>query len=315
MEIKPKTLHDYRHLIERHVKPHIGEVTLQAMRPARLTRLYRDLAATGGRAGTGLSPRTVEYVHAILHKAFRDAVVVDQVLASNPAERAKRPRGARHELGEVWTPRQLQLFLQAARAHRLFAFYHLAAYTGARRGELLNLRWEHVDLDRAEVRIAGSTAVIGGQRIEGTTKGGRSRTVSIDPGTVQVLRDHRKRQVTQRLTVGPQWRGESDDYVFTSAWGEPVYPDTVSSLMSVLINRHNERQAAGNSGRPLPAARLHDLRHIHATTLLRAGVPVHVVAARLGHADPSITLRVYAHVIGEQLAEAAAIFARAVEDD
>ena len=106
MEIKPKTLHDYRHLIERHVKPHIGEVTLQAMRPARLTRLYRDLATTGGRAGTGLSPRTVEYVHAILHKAFRDAVVVDQVLASNPAERAKRPRGARHELGEVWTPRQ-----------------------------------------------------------------------------------------------------------------------------------------------------------------------------------------------------------------
>ena len=315
MEIKPKTLHDYRHLIKRHVKPHIGEVTLQAMRPARLTGLYRDLATTGGRAGTGLSPRTVEYVHAILHKAFRDAVVVDQVLASNPAERAKRPRGARHELGEVWTPRQLQLFLQTARAHRLFAFYHLAAYTGARRGELLNLRWEHVDLDRAEVRIAGSTAVIGGQRIEGTTKGGRSRTVSIDPGTVQVLRDHRKRQVTERLTVGPQWRGESDDYVFTSAWGEPVYPDTVSSLMSVLINRHNERQAAGNSGRPLPAARLHDLRHIHATTLLRAGVPVHVVAARLGHADPSITLRVYAHVIGEQLAEAAAIFARAVEAD
>ena len=170
-------------------------------------------------------------------------------------------------------------------------------------------------MDRAEVRIAGSAAVISGQRIEGTTKGGRSRTVSIDPGTVQVLRDHRKRQVTQRLTVGSQWRGESDDYVFTSAWGEPVHPDTVSSLMPVLINRHNERQAASNPGRPLPAARLHDLRHIHATTLLRAGVPVHVVAARLGHADPSITLRVYAHVIGEQLAEAAAIFAHAVEDD
>ena len=233
MEIKPKTLQDYRHLITRHVKPHIGGVALQAIRPARLTRLYRDLATTGGRNGTGLSPRTVEYVHAILHKAFRDAVVVDQVLASNPAERAKRPRDARHELGEVWTPRQLQIFLQAAGDHRPFAFYHLAAYTGARRGELLNLRWEHVDLDRAEVRIAGSAAVIGGQRVEGTTKGGRSRMVSIDPGTVQVLRDHRERQVTERLTVGPQWRGDSDDYVFTSAWGEPVHPDTVSSLMPV----------------------------------------------------------------------------------
>jgi integrase len=121
-------------------------------------------------------------------------------------------------------------------------------YTGARRGELLNLRWEHIDLDRAEVRIVGSTAVIGGLRIEGTTKGGRSRTVSIDPGTVQVLKDHRKRQVSERLTVGPQWRGGSDDYVFTSAWGEPIYPDTVSSLMPVLINRYNQRHADAATG-------------------------------------------------------------------
>ena len=313
MEIKPKTLQDYRHLITRHVKPYIGGVALQAMRPARLTRLYRDLAMTGGRNGTGLSPRTVEYVHAILHKAFRDAVVVDQVLASNPAERAKRPRDARHELGEVWTPRQLQIFLQTAGDHRLFAFYHLAAYTGARRGELLNLRWEHVDLDRAQVRIAGSAAVIGGQRVEGTTKGGRSRMVSIDPGTVQVLRDHRDRQVTERLTVGPQWRGDFDDYVFTSAWGEPVHPDTVSSLMPVLINRHNNRQRNEKAGKPLPAARLHDLRHVHATTLLRARRPSPRGGGPAGHADPSITLRVYAHVLGEQLAEAAAIFARAIE--
>jgi integrase len=314
MVIKPKTLADYRHLIERHVKPHIGDVRLQAIRPARLTKLYRELATTGGRGGRGLSPRTVEYVHAILRKAFRDAVVVDQVLASNPVERAKRPRGARREVGEVWTPGQLQIFLQVAEGHRLFAFYHLAAYTGARRGELLNLRWEHVDLDSSEVRITGSAAVIGGQRIEGTTKGGRSRTVSIDPGTVQVLKDHRKRQAAERLAVGPEWRGGSDDYVFTSAWGDPVHPDTVSSLTPVLINRYNERQAEKKAAKPLPVARLHDLRHVHATTLLRAGVPVHVVAARLGHADPSITLRVYAHVISEQLAEAAVIFARAVGD-
>ena len=83
--------------------------------------------------------------------------------------------------------------------------------------------------------------------------------------------------------------------------------------MPVLINRYNERHADKKAGKPLAAARLHDLRHVHATTLLRAGVPVHVVAARLGHADPSITLRVYAHVISEQLAEAAVIFAHAIE--
>ncbi len=74
-----------------------------------------------------------------------------------------------------------------ARQHRLFAFYRLAAYTGARRGELLNLRWRDVDLDAGEVRITGSAAVIAGQRIEGTTKSGRSRTVSVDAETAQVL--------------------------------------------------------------------------------------------------------------------------------
>jgi len=129
----------------------------------------------------------------------------------------------------------------------------------------------------------------------------------MDSDTVQVLRDHRKRQAEERLKVGPEWRGTDDDYVFSAAWGEPIHPDTVSSLMSTLINIHNDQR-----DEPLPHARLHDLRHVHATTLLLAGVPVHVVAARLGHANPSITLRLYAHVISDQLTEAAEIFARAV---
>jgi integrase len=306
VEVKPKTLQDYRYLINRDVRPYIGELRLQAMSPARLTKLYRELATHGGRDGAGLSPRTVEYVNAVLRKAFRDAVVVDQILPSNPVERAKRPRKARSEPGRVWTPAQLRAFLDTAGQHRLFAFYRLAAYTGARRGELLNLRWHDIDLDLAEVRITGSAAVVAGQRIEGTTKSGRSRTVSIDPDTVQILRDHRKRQAEERLRVGPEWRG-ADDYVFSTAWGEPIHPDTVSSLTTTLINTHNDQQSE-----PLPHARLHDLRHVHATTLLLAGVPVHVVAARLGHADPSITLRVYAHVISDQLTEAADIFARAI---
>lgn len=305
VEIKPKALQDYRHLINRHVRPNIGDLRLQAITPARITRLYRELA-TSGRDGAGLSPRTVEYVHAVLRKAFRDAVVVDQTLPSNPVERAKRPRKARSEPGRVWTPAQLRTFLDTARQHRLFAFYRLAAYTGARRGELLKLRWHDIDLDLAEIHITGSAAVVAGQRIEGTTKGGRSRTVSIDPDTVQVLRNHRKLQAGERLRVGPEWRG-TDDYVFSTAWREPIHPDTVSSLMTTLVNSHNDQH-----DQPLPHARLHDLRRVHATTLLLAGVPVHVVAARPGHADPSITLRVYAYVVSDQLTKAADIFARAV---
>jgi integrase len=237
--------------------------------------------------------------------------VMDQLLPSNPVDRAKRPRNPVRERGQIWTAGQLRVYLEGARSHRLFAFYHLAAYTGARRGELLNLRWHDVDPANAEVHINGSAAVIGGTRIEGTTKSGRSRTVSIDAGTVRVLREHHVRQAEERLTAGPQWAG-SDQYVFTTALGAPIYPDTVSSLMTDLIEAHNATVREGGAGELLPRARLHCLRHLHATTLLLAGVPAHVVAARLGHADPSITLRVYAHVISNQLAEAADVFAQAI---
>ncbi|GGU93979.1 hypothetical protein GCM10010182_07320 [Actinomadura cremea] len=211
----------------------------------------------------------------------------------------------------------LRAFLKTAETHRLSAFFHLAAYTGARRGELLNLRWRDVDLDGASVHIRGSAAFIAGERIEGTTKSGRSRMVSIDPGTVDVLRAHRKRQLEDKLKVGKSWKGaekDADGFVFATGWGEPIHPDTASSLMTSLIKLHNAPKDGTPPTEPLPHARLHDLRHVHATTLLLAGVPVHVVAARLGHADPSITLRVYAHVVNQQLVEAAEIFARRVED-
>jgi integrase len=159
-----------------------------------------------------------------------------------------------------------------------------------------------------ELTDTGSAAVIAGNRIEGTTKNGRSRTVSLDAETVQVLRDRWKRQTQDRLKAGPQWKG-TDDYVFRTAWGEPIHPDTVSSLMATLIKAHNDKHPDSAP----PHARPHDLRHVHATTLLLAGAQVHVVAARLGHADPSITLRVDAHVISNQLAEAADVFARLIK--
>ena len=105
--------------------------------------------------------------------------------------------------------------------HRLFAFYHLAAYTGARRGELLNLRWQDIDLDGKKITITGSTAVIGGQRVDGTTKSGRSRVVSIDAETVAVLRQRKADQAAEQLKAGDSWRGAKDGYVFTTGWERP----------------------------------------------------------------------------------------------
>jgi integrase len=258
--------------------------------------------------GGGLG--AVSHIHRTLRKALADAVDVEQLLAANPAARSKRPKSSAVEPIQVWTPEQLGSFLATARSHRLFAFYRLAAYTGARRGELLYLRWAAMDFDSAEVTLGGSTAVVRGQRVEGTTKGGRSRTISLDRETVAVLREHRRQQTEERLATGSAWN-DNGGLVFTSRWGEPLYPDTVTALMTKLINQHNK--SATPPAKLLPHARLHDLRHLHATTLLLAGVPVHVVAARLGHADPAVTLRVYSHVLREHTVSVGDIFAQAVK--
>jgi len=127
--VKPKTMHGYRETAERYVIPRIGAMRLQAVRPATLSRLYRDLLEAGGAGGRPLSPATVEKVHRMLSKAFRDAVRVEQLIPSSPVERATRPRVRSTEPKMVWAPDNLRAFLSRASGHRLGAFYWLAAYT------------------------------------------------------------------------------------------------------------------------------------------------------------------------------------------
>lgn len=262
--------------------------------------MYRELSESGGHNGKPLAPSTVDTVHRILRLALGDAVNVEQLIAVNPAARAKRPRVAHHEVVDLWTTDQLGTFLAAAERHRLYAFFWLAAYTGARRGELLFLRWSDLDLDNRVVNIMGSESVVDGHQVEGTTKGDRSRVVSIDATTVAVMREHRTRHIAERLRAGAAWVGT--DHVFAPETGDLLSPDTPTQLMPKLV------ESAG-----LPHARLHDLRHPHATTLLLAKVPVHLVANRLGHRDASVTLRVSAHVLRHDTADIGDVFASAAQ--
>ena len=307
LEVKPRTVSAYQQLIEAYVVPHIGRMRLQTLRPATLSTLYQSLLHHGGHNGRPLSVRTVDYTHAVLRKALNDAVRSEQLLATNPATRTKRPRqhSTPRAPGDVWRPDQLRNFLHHIEQHRLSAFFWLAAYTGARRGELLNLRWPDVILDDpiGSIHIRGSVGIVDGQRVEGTTKGGRERTVTIDSTTVAVLRAHQEREAFDRERARGSWI--EGNHVFRREIGAPLFPSTPTALMAKLQRAYN----TDNPSRPLAVIRLHDLRHIHATLLLRAGVPVHVVAARLGHADAAITLRVYAHVLGDQAQEAAETFA------
>lgn len=306
LEIKPKTHEDYRRLLEGYVYPRLGRMRLQSLRPATLTDFYRTLHESGGKGGRPLSPRTVGYVHAVLRKALNDAVLTDQLIPSNPALRAKRPRvDTVPQLREIWNADELTTFLGLLGQHRLTPFFHLAAFTGMRRGELLYLRWADVHLDGSDPHIVvrGSAVMVGGHRVEGTTKSGRTRTVSIDPGTVAVLRRHARQQRKERAKARGSW--VENDLVFRKEIGEPLSAMTVNTHMRRVLDTYNAEHADSL----LPTIRLHDLRHVHATLLLKDGEAVHVVAARLGHADPAITLRVYAHVLRDQATHAGVRFA------
>lgn len=312
--VRPNTLASYRYYLDQYVRPHIGSMRLQSVRPTTLSGLYRRLQESGGANQGPLTARTIAYVHAILRKAFNDAVRIDQLLFSNPTERAKTPRKEHRAARVMWTPRDLRAFLRSARPHRLYAFFHLAAYTGARRGELLHLRWEDVDLDGAELVIRGTLSVVDGRRVEGATKGGRERAVSLDASTVAALRTHKASQGDERRAARQAWEG--DGHVFVSEVGRTLYPGSLTHMMTRLINAHNEpKDGKEKPAELLPRIRLHDLRHVHATSLLLAGVPVHVVSERLGHADPAITLQVYAHVLRKQASDTADVFRSLVEGD
>jgi integrase len=210
------------------------------------------------------------------------------------------PKG-KGTIPQPWSIKELNTFLDVARAHRLFFFFRLSAFTGARRGELLALRWS--DFDGSAITISKNRVKVDKTVLEqNSTKGGTNgqRRVPLDGETIKLFSLHRKEQLIERLALGEHW--QDTGYVFTQESGLPLYPDTPSNVFRKLL------RVAG-----LRHTRLHDQRHLHATELLRLGEPLHVVANRLGHRDAMTTATVYAHVTNQQAETASSTFASAVE--
>jgi integrase len=178
-----------------------------------LNTLYAALLADGRKdhAGGGLSPRTVRYIHTIIHRALKDAVKWGR-LARNPADAADPPKAAAASRPEsvTWSADQLRTFLEETRGSRhwtayllLWTAYLLLATTGLRRGECLGLRWSDLDLDGARTSIRQTVIAVKHTAMLGTPKTAKGRgTVTLDSGTVAALREHRKRQAAERLLMG-----------------------------------------------------------------------------------------------------------------
>ena len=283
--VRPTTLAGYRRHVELYLVPRIGGLKLQALTPERVSLLYRQLLEGGGQNGRPLKANTVRRVHATLHRALRDAVNWG-LTTRNAAASSARPRVPGHgDSIRTWSSEEVADFLAAVRTDRLYAAWHLAVSTGMRRGEILGLRWQNVDLALARVAVRETLTTAGNELVVGEPKTSRSRrSVALDRDTVAVLREWKAAQAAERLAAGPAW--QDTGYVFTRVDGREVHPDT----FSFWFKRHLRVTGA----RPI---RFHDLRHTHASLALQAGVSAKVVCDRLGHSTVAFTLDVYSHVI------------------
>lgn len=306
VELKPSTARSYRSKIEVHLIPAIGYEKVQALTPSRLSVVFKTMLEQGGRGaihgkgGQPLSPRTVEFARAVLRKAMQDAIV-ERLIDVNPVVGSKRPKPVKPQ-HTTWTAEQVRLFLEHEAGSRLYPMWVLAFATGMRRGELMGLVWSDIDLDLGTVAVNRSAAQLGQERIVTTPKNRERRRVAIDPATTLVMRTWKIAQAQEKLACGQDWT-ESGATVFTWEDGRPLLPDYVSKRF-----QHVQAQLVP----ALPRIVLHEIRHSHATILLRSGVPVHVVSKRLGHRDVTITLNVYADVLPEDDDRAVATWTRAL---
>ncbi|HEV2825672.1 MAG TPA: site-specific integrase [Actinomycetota bacterium] len=294
--LRPSTLSNYRTHIRTSVLPTLGPIPLQQLSPAHLNAFYQALLSRGRlRDGQGMAPKTVQNVHAILHRALKDAMRWGYAVR-NVADAVDPPKGLPAER-QVWTPEQLRAFLSHVRDDRLYAAWLLVATTGLRRAELAGLRWLDVDLAVGRVSPRRPRVVVDYTVVESDAKTPKGRrSLALDPATLTALKAHRARQAEEKTIIGAAYRDSG--LVFTMPDGSPIHPQRISAWFL------QHTRAAG-----LPRIRLHDVRHSYATAALAAGVPPKVISQRLGHATIAITMDTYSHVIpglDEQAAETVA---------
>ncbi len=271
--LKTRTLADYRKTCERYILPAIGQVRLDKLDPAKIQRLLTRLEKAG-------KHRTAQQVYLRLHQALKLAERWGWVprsvcdLVDPPRHRPARRA--------VWTHEQLARFLEGTQGHRLYPLFLLALATGARLGELLALRWQDIDLQAGTARIERSVQRVAGRWVFSEPKTASGvRTVTLPAMVIDEL----KRCKAAQLQAG-EWRGP-DGLVFPGKDGGPMHQSTV---------QHAMRRLCAELG--LPEMSPHGLKHLQASLLLSAGLPVPAVARRLGHSTPAVTMGVYAHALG-----------------
>ena len=287
VKVRPSSHQTYRGYIDSHIKPNIGKIQLEKLASLDLQKLYKKLLEKGRvdrieskKQSKGLSSKTVRNIHQIIASAMKLAKE-QRLIAADPTEGCALPKLEHREM-KTLPIEQLTSFLREAKESGGFEMYYVELATGLRRGELLGLKWEDIDLERGDLRVKWQVARIDGEIVEAPLKTKNAyRTLPLAEDTIQVLKQQKKK-------VG------SSPWVFPSPTGGPISPDSVLHMLHRVLKR------AG-----LPRVRFHDLRHTFATLALQNGMDIKTVSGMLGHFSAGFTLDTYAHVTTAAQKEAA----------
>jgi integrase len=275
--VRQRTCERYEQFVRVHLTPALGKIKLAKLTPAHVRGLHRD------KLDSGLAPRTVLHIHRAFNKALKEAAA-DGLIPRNPVAPVKPPQPRREEVRPL-NGEQVRALFEAASGDRLEALYIVAVTAGLRRGELQGLKWDDVDLEARMLQVRRTLSEPKGGYIFEAPKSGKGRSIRLTRKATVALREHRKRQLEERMQKAGLWREQG--LVFPSAVGAPLWGGNLNRAFKATLKR---------AGLP-KSTRFHDLRHTCATLLLRQGVNPKFVQELLGHADISLTLNVYSHVL------------------
>ena len=286
--VQPGTLQQYTQIAYQHVVPRLGHIKLKDLRPDQIQQLYKE------KLDAGRSARTVLMTHAVLRRALKQAVRLG-IIGRNPVDAVTRPKFHRKEM-QTLTDTQVRSLILAAKGTRYEALFWMAVATGLRQGELLGLRWSDLNWKTRRLHVQRQL-----QREQGTglvftqpkSAAGR-RVIALGEPTINVLRRHLGLLDQARQQAGARW--QDHDLIFPSAQGTPWDHRNVYKY----FKRYMEKAGLPHD------IRFHDLRHTAATLMLQQGVNPKIVQERLGHADITLTLNTYSHVLPAMQEEAAA---------
>jgi integrase len=281
-KITAATKERYESDLKSYVYPHIGAMRLNQIGAEHLEKLYAKLLKEGRRRDKKpLATSTLLCVHKLLHKIFAVAVRW-RYIAANPVDLAERPAHVRRE-SEVYDADQARLLLAKAEGTVFHVPVAFSLLTGMRRGEVLALRWQDLNLEKrtVTVRRAMEQTKEHGVRPK-LPKNNRTRLLALPQTLVGILEEHRRKQQQAREQQGLPWR--ESDLVVPGDSGGPWKPNCYTTMFIQFMKR---------SG--LTRIKFHGLRHTHATLLLDANIHPEIASEQMGHSGIGITMDLYSH--------------------